>query len=591
VIDNPMRTDDRLAELLLLWEARWEHGEDVTAAQLCADQPDLVEPLQQKIDRLKKMAWMTEEDADDDTTNTTPDPLIGTTLLNRYRLEAVVGEGGFGTVYRAFDLELQRSVAVKVARPGRITQAGSGLLEEAQRAAKLRHPGIVAVHDVGQDNGALFIVTDYIEGSNLAELIATDRPTPREAVRLVADIADALHHAHGEGFIHRDIKPANILIDRQGRPLLTDFGLAADAEQMARGVGTTSGTLAYMAPEQLIGEAQLLGNATDIYALGVVLYELLTGRLPFQGRTPTALREQTLFRQPVHPRSLNNAIPEEVEAVCLRCLAKHPADRFPSAAALAVALRSLATKKRWPLPMRLLGLGFALLGVFGAGVVLGMVLSSPTSRTQPMIEMAHEDGVLNFNGDNRILTPVVSFSPCTLEAWVRTAGDSRDQFIVGSDVPNFYGIGLAVNNNFPTAETIRGGFHIEKVVPPGKWTHLAAVFGPEETTLFMDGKKIGVGPPTQPPTRKTRFVIGNVGEDHNKMFFRGKVRSIRISAGERYKDDFTPDETFTKDGDDAPAKAILVYGGGVDGDVVTDLSGAGNHGTWQRSPGPHQPDK
>lgn len=579
-----MTTDDRIAELLLQWEARWEHGEDVTAAQLCADQPELLEPLQRRIDRLKKMAWMTEEEDDVEPMSATPDPLLGTTLSGRYRIEATVGEGGFGRVYRAFDLELQRPVAVKVARPERIAQTGGGsLLEEARRAAKLRHPGIVAVHDVGQDNGAVFIVSDFIEGSDLAELISTNRPSPREAARLVADIADALHFAHEQGFIHRDIKPANILIDRQGRPLLADFGLAADTRQMARGIGATSGTLPYMAPEQVAGEVQLLGPRTDLYALGVVLYELLTGRLPFQGRTPTALREQALFRQPVPPRSLNSAVLEEVEAVCLRCLAKHPADRFPSAAALAVALRSPTMKRRLWLPVRWLLLGLVLLSVFGAGVALGMMLSSPTPQTQPVVEMAHEDGVLNFNGENRILTPVVSFSPCTLEAWVRTAGDRRDQFLIGSDVPNFFGIGLAVNNNFPTAETIRGGFHVEKVVPPGRWTHLAAVFGPEETTLFMDGKKLGVGPPTQPPTRKTRFVIGNVGEDHNKMFFRGKVRTVRISTGERYKDDFVPDEAFAKDIADAPSRAVLIYDGlAVEGDRVIDLSGAGNHGTWDR---------
>ena len=580
-----MTTDNRITELLLQWEARWEHGEDVTAAQLCADQPELVGPLQCQIDRLKKMAWMTEdEEGDDDPLHATADALIGSTLSGRYRIEAGVGEGGFGRVYRAFDLELQRTVAVKVTRPERITQTGCGLLEEAQRAAKLRHPGIVAVHDVGQANDVVFIVSDYIEGTNLAELIAAHRPIPREAARLVADIADALHHAHMEGFVHRDLKPANILIDSQGKPLLTDFGLAADAEQVARGVGATSGTLAYMAPEQLAREVQLIGPRTDIYALGVVLYELLTGRLPFQARTPTALREQALFRQPVSPRSINNDVHEGLEAICLRCLAKHPADRFPSAEALAVALRSPAVRNRLRLPVRWFLLGLVLLGLFGAGVLVGMSLSSSTRQNQPKAELAYEDGVLNFNGCNRILTPVVSFSPCTLEAWVRTQGDKQEQFVIGSDVPNFYGIGLAVNNNYPAAETIRGGFHIEKVVPAGRWTHLAAVFGPEETTLFMDGKKIGVGPATQPPTRKTPLVIGNVGEDHNKMFFRGKVRTVRITAGERYKDDFLPDETFMKDADAAPVKAILIYNGAdVEGERVIDLSGEGNHGTWQRA--------
>lgn len=140
-----------------------------------------------------------------------------------------------------------------------------------------------------------------------------------------------------------------------------------------------------------------------------------------------------------------------------------------------------------------------------------------------------------------------------------------------------------MNNNLPIVETIRGGFHIEKPIKTGKWTHLAAVFGPQETTLFMDGKKIGVGPATQPPSRQTHFVCGNVGEDHSGMFFHGQIRCLRISRGERYLGDFKPEDEFKPDNTNAPDRAVLIFNGSrVEGDRVIDLSGNGNDGKWVR---------
>lgn len=213
------------------------------------------------------------------------------------------------------------------------------LLEEARKVAKLRHPGIVTVYDVGREDGSVFVVSDLIDGENLADRIARSKPSISETIGLVAEVADALGFAHDEGFVHRDIKPANILIDRQGKPLITDFGIAATVDDLARGRNITSGTLPYMAPEQVAGEIQLIDGRTDLYALGVVLYEMLTGRQPYQARTPTALREQILFRSPVPLRSVEPDISTELERVCLRCLSKHPADRFSSARDFAAELR------------------------------------------------------------------------------------------------------------------------------------------------------------------------------------------------------------------------------------------------------------
>jgi hypothetical protein len=587
---SDMVNRERLAELLLKWEEAWEHGEDIPASRLCPDQPDMAVELQRRIDRLKRMAWMAAgEEGGGDGQNEEPapptDPRVGTTLNGRYRLDAVIAEGGFGRVYRAFDLELHRPVAVKLATTKPETTGQEELLAEARRAAKLRHPGIVPVHDVGREGNVVFIVADLIDGRSLAEVIATARPAPRDAARLVADVAEALHHAHEEGFVHRDIKPANILIDHQGRPLVTDFGLAADVEQVARGDGAGSGTLPYMAPEQVAGEAQLIGPRSDLYALGVVLYELLTGRLPYQARTPTALREQILFRQSAPVRSLSPLVSPQLEQTCLRCLAKHPADRFADAAELARTLRSSPTRAAPRLPRRVL-LAVLVAAVFVAGLVLGRVIAPlPTTERQPSGEATHEAGVLVFDGSSRIVTPLERFAPVTLEAWVQPKFYPRQdcQFVIGSDIPTKHGIGLAMCEALLSAEYIAGMVHSEGAIPLDGWSHVAVVFGDNETRLYLNGHRVGAGPATK-AEGGTTFVVGNVGRSNPINFWVGKVRAVRVSKGERYAGDFVPEEKFKKDADDAPVRAVLIYdGAAVEGDRVIDLSGAGNHGRWERT--------
>ena len=261
--------DETLANLLMQWEEAWDRGEDIPAETLCVECPVLIERVRSRIAALKQMAWMTKSDVEPDSSGSHPDVLIGKTLGGRYRIETLIAEGGFGRVYRAFDPELQRHVALKVPKANRVSSSEQAdqLLEEARRAAKLRHPGIVSIFDVGRDDGSVFIVTELIDGQNLAELIEQHRPEPQHAARIVADVADALQFAHEQGFVHRDIKQANILIDSHGRPHVTDFGIAATVEQIAQGDAVSSGTLAYMAPEQLAGETHLIGPRTDIHAL------------------------------------------------------------------------------------------------------------------------------------------------------------------------------------------------------------------------------------------------------------------------------------------------------------------------------------
>jgi serine/threonine protein kinase len=211
---------------------------------------------------------------------------------------------------------------------------------EARKVARLRHPNIVAVHDVGQDSGTCFIVSEWIDGVDLATRIKRDRRTHRESARTVAEVAEALAHAHRAGYVHRDIKPANILVDSQGQAYLTDFGIAVVEEERFRDLGA-AGTLPYMAPEQLDETIGPVDHRADIYSLGVVLYESLLGQRPFRAPTAPELRQQIITGSPPSPRSVDASVPEELERICLRCLARQPEDRYPVADLLAADLRSI----------------------------------------------------------------------------------------------------------------------------------------------------------------------------------------------------------------------------------------------------------
>jgi hypothetical protein len=579
-----MTTDDEnLADLLLQWEEAWEHGEDLSPDVLCADGPVRVELLRQRIAALKEMAWMKDSGQNSSSTSQ-PDHPIPERLGNRYRIEGLIGEGGFGRVYRAFDEELQRIVAIKVSRTPNGLDQPDTLLKEARRVAQLRHPGIVSVHDIGRDDGYCFIVADFIDGQNLAAEIAKQSPSLSRARDLIADVAEHLNYAHEQGFVHRDIKPANILLDKEKRPLLTDFGIAATMTELSQGQEVSSGTLPYMAPEQVAGEVQLIDGRTDIYALGVVLYELLTGNHPFQARTPTALREQILFRQPKPPSTLNPAIPKELERICLRCLAKHPADRFSSAHDLAEALRQSSThhstfgKKMFWTAIALVMLA----GLVGAwSLIPGLLRHGATSQTAPIEAEVHKiQGAFFFDGKTRIVTPVERAMPITLEAWVRPGEytERNCEFVIGSDIPTEYGIGLSICEAILAAEYMDGSIYSKQVVPLNEWSHVAVVFGQADTRLYFNGKLVKTGPATK-KAGGTTFVIGNVGRDNPINFFRGNVRSVRITKGERYTEDFLPSEAFDSGEKSLSDSTLLLYRGtDVDGARVTDLSGHGNHG-------------
>jgi formylglycine-generating enzyme required for sulfatase activity len=262
--------------------------------------------------------------------------------IGRFLVRARLGEGAFGTVYRAYDPQLDRDVALKVPLPGRFEgpQQAERFLREARAAARLRHPHVVPLFEASEQAPHFYLASALIQGRTLAAALDEGPFDFREAARVARELAEALAYAHGEGVVHRDVKPANVMLDEKGAALLLDFGLAhrQGGEKRLTGEGAVVGTPAYIAPEQLAAGSAEVSAASDQYSLGVVLYELLCGRAPFEGPTEVVLFN-ALHSEPPPPRSFNPAVPPALEAICLKALAKRPQDRHADCQEMAGHLR------------------------------------------------------------------------------------------------------------------------------------------------------------------------------------------------------------------------------------------------------------
>jgi eukaryotic-like serine/threonine-protein kinase len=333
-----------------------EHVECCPAcdATLQALEP-LVDPLVSRLRRVSPTSGLETGSVPKDLLASVRSERIGRTLptwfvaedgrrsLGKFEILERLGAGSFGDVYRARDVELGRTVAIKIPRSGHLASKENAerFLREARSAAQLTHPGIVSLHETGQaDDGTYYLVEEFVQGVTLAARLGQGSIAFRQSADLIAGVAEALEYAHRHGVIHRDIKPSNILLDVEDHPHLMDFGLAKrEAEDTSMTEeGEVLGTPAYMSPEQARGESRRVDARTDLYSLGVVLYELLTGERPFRGNRRMLIL-QVLDDEPTRPRQLNDKIPRDLETICLKAMAKSPSRRYPTAQELADDLR------------------------------------------------------------------------------------------------------------------------------------------------------------------------------------------------------------------------------------------------------------
>jgi serine/threonine-protein kinase len=362
-----------------------------------------------------------------------------------YELLEEIARGGMGVVYKAKQVSLNRVVALKMILAGELaTEADVARFRtEAEAAGKLDHPHIVPIHEIGQHEGQHYFTMKLIDGASLAAQRTMARKT---AARLVAIIARAVHHAHQRGILHRDLKPGNILIDRQGEPHVTDFGLArrVDGDSGLTRSGAIVGTPSFMAPEQARSE-KVLTTGVDVYSLGAILYELLTGRPPFRAETPLDTVLQVLEREPERPRKIDPGIDRDLETITLKCLNKNPEQRYESAAALAddlerwqrgepIAARRAGSMERlvkWcrrrPAAAALIGVSvFALATLFAVGIYFNIRLQEQVDTARANQYVAHMNRMEN-DWENSDVTRVSTRST-SIAAVLRAAGT----FVAGS---------------------------------------------------------------------------------------------------------------------------------------------------------------
>src|SRR5260370_1884898 len=337
-----MPVDPRVEQLL---EELLDSGG--TPEEACRTCPELLPQVRAGWQRLRaldaQVSALFPETPFADGATASPLPTADLPRIRGYDVQGVLGRGGVGVVYKAWHLRLHRPVAVKMLLAGAYAQPEEleRFLREAETVAGLRHANIVQVHEAGDVDGRPYFTMELVEGGSLAQKLAGTPQPADQAAALVAALAEAIQVAHQSGIVHRDLKPANVLLTGDGTPKITDFGLA---RRLEGGGGLTLsgaplGTPSYMAPEQAPRDKGAIGPAADVYALGAILYELLTGRPPFRSETAAATLQPVLTEEPAPPARLNSRVPRDLETICLKCLRTEPARRYARAADLAEDLR------------------------------------------------------------------------------------------------------------------------------------------------------------------------------------------------------------------------------------------------------------
>jgi WD40 repeat protein/predicted Ser/Thr protein kinase len=364
-----MSVEERLADLLLRWDELKEEGQPITPEELCRDCPELLDELRRHIEALQSLNPALAA-ADNPATGAETTALAHTIVedsgsaLRRarsvpgYEILGELGRGGMGVVYKARQKSLDRVVALKMILAGAHAghQQRSRFRGEAEAAARLQHPNIVQVYEIGEHERCPYFSLEFVDGRNLHDILRENPPlSPQQAAALVEQLAHAVHYAHQRGIVHRDLKPSNILLAQEGTPKITDFGLAKRLEggTSKTRTGDIIGTPSYMAPEQAAGKTKEIGPCTDVYSLGAILYEILTGWPPFEGSSAFDTVYLVMTAEPVRPSQRNARVPPDLETICLKCLEKEPAKRYASARALAEDLRRF--QNREPIEARHVG--------------------------------------------------------------------------------------------------------------------------------------------------------------------------------------------------------------------------------------------